>query len=221
MSIGLARGQWLPSLLDAGEGTFLPSRAESRSKIFADVIESILGLVYLEFGYDAAFDVGDELQLTVARHDEPLAEDSVDPAMSNAQLLDIISRTTGYSSMRRTELMEEAFTHASYGNPNLSSYERLEWTGDAVLSLAARRWIWNNFADMGLDRMVTMEGAIVSNGVLAFVASQSGLHHFLHHKDPTLPTRIEGYICSVRQDGRGLWGTGESRSVRCCSSNCI
>ena len=59
MSSTLARGQWLPSCLDFEEGTFTVPKSENSGKMYADIIESILGLIYLEFGYNAALDVGD------------------------------------------------------------------------------------------------------------------------------------------------------------------
>jgi Ribonuclease III domain len=66
-----------------------------------------------------------------------------------------------------------------------------------------------------LREMVVLESAIISNEVLAFIAAQTGLHRYLQHKDHSLPSRIEGYICSIREDGRGLWSTGTTSFVDC------
>lgn len=216
MSENLARGQWLPSLLDFRDG--LRVEQTNSGKIYADVMESILGLINVEFGYDAALAVGDELQLTVPWKERPVA-DAIELASGHVQFWDsLVSRTTGYTSIRSSDLFAEAFSHASGGYPNVSSYERLEWTGDAILCLAVRQWIWHYFPDADLRKMVTLEGAIISNEALAFVAVQTGLHHYLQHNDHTLPSRIESYICSVQQDGRGLWSTGTTCLVCCrCS----
>lgn len=212
MSSNLARGQWLPSCLDFKEGSILPSVSATNGKLYADVIESILGLVYLKFGYKAAKDVGDELKVTFTSsefpHDEPTSQPNVD-----IHLIECVRRATGYASFQRLELLEEAFAHPSAGNPNVSSYERLEWVGDAVLCLAAREWIWNNFSELELSEMVTMESALVSNEALSFLSVQTGLHHFLEHKDYTLPPRIESYITCIQEDGCGLWGAEPPKSI--------
>ncbi len=207
LSSSLARGKWLPSCLDFTDDTYIPSTTDSRQKIFADIIESLLGLIYLEFGYPAAMEVGNELTVTVS-WEEPALEESSGRANVDSSLLDCVQRATGYTGFRRPELLEEAFSHPTAGNPEVSSYERLEWIGDAVLCLATREWIWNNFHHLELSDMVTMESALVSNEVLSFLCIQTGLHRFLEHKDHTLPPRIESYICSIQDDGSGLWGTG-------------
>jgi dsRNA-specific ribonuclease len=212
MSSNLARGQWLPSCLDFKEESIVPSTSENGGKLYADIIESLLGLVYLEFGYRTAMDVGDELKVTVASSDLPPEEPS-GKANVDVHLLETVRRATGYADFRRLRLLEEAFAHPSAGNPNVSSFERLEWVGDAVLCLAAREWIWNNFSELELSEMVTMESAIVSNEVLSFLSVQTGLHHFLEHKDYTLPGRIESYITSIKEDGSGLWGAEPPKSI--------
>ena len=60
----LARGRWLPGHLDYTEGTEVKRADPLRGKVFADVIESILGLAYMEFGWTVTLKVADELQVT-------------------------------------------------------------------------------------------------------------------------------------------------------------
>jgi dsRNA-specific ribonuclease len=213
MSSNLARGQWLPSCLDFEEESIVPSTSENSGKLYADIIESILGLVYLEFGYKAAIDVGDELKVTLASSEVPIEESCGKKPNVDAHLLETVRQATGYTEFGRLALLQEAFAHPSAGNPDVSSYERLEWVGDAVLCLAAREWVWNNFYELELSEMVTMESAIVSNEVLSFLSVQTGLHHFLEHKDYTLPSRIESYIIGIQEDGAGLWGTEPPKSI--------
>lgn len=214
MSETLARGLWLPALLDFGDDAQQSQRIEVGSKVFADVAESLLGLVYVQCGYDAAFAVGDELQVTVRWQDvEVSVQEASEPSVEKSQMRDIVQRVTGCNFMGGISLLEEAFCHASAGNLKVQSYERLEWTGDAILCLAARKWIWDNFPDLGLDKMVVLEDSIISNGTLAFISVQTGLRNFLQHKEPTLPGRIENYICNVRQDGHGLWHTDPPKAL--------
>jgi endoribonuclease Dicer len=194
---------WLPSCLDFSSETIGPKKLEAGDKMLADIMESLLGLVYLEFDYQTAMAVADELTVTV-HWEEPSLEEPSERVQVDATLLESVLRATGYSGFSRPELVEEAFSH----HPEVPSFERLEWVGDAVLCLSTREWIWNNFSDLELSEMVTMESALVSNEVLSFLSVQTGLHRYLSHKDHTLPSRIEAYIYSIQEDGCGLWGTG-------------
>ena len=207
LSATLARGMWLPSCLDFSNETIGPKKIETGHKVLADIVESLLGLVYLEFDYHTAMAVADELTVTV-NWEEPILEEPSDRVQVDATLLHSVYRATGYSGFSRPELVEEAFSHPTARNPEVPSFERLEWVGDAVLCLSTREWIWNNFSDLELSEMVTMESALVSNEVLSFLSVQTGLHRYLAHKDHTLPARIEAYIYSISEDGCGLWGTG-------------
>lgn len=197
----------MPSCLDlTGDAMEIESGGSGR-KLYADIVEALLGLVYLHEDYGVALAVGDELGVTVPRSGVVVDPSTRIPEM-DMRVQDTIRRVFGYSFFARPELLEEALTHRSAGNLNVPSYEQLEWLGDAVLCLASRGWIFENFGDLPVGQLVIMEGALVSNEALAFLSVKSGLHHFLDHEDSTLPPRIESYICSIGEDGCGLWGTG-------------
>jgi dsRNA-specific ribonuclease len=214
MSAALARGQWLPTCMDFTEDTVMTQEDPLGSKVYADVVESILGLVYLEFGYDIAMAVADELHVTLP-WEECKTEGSSEYKV-NLHLLDTVRRHTGYSDFKQPELVEEAFTHPSANHPDVPSYQRLEWVGDAVLCLAIREWIYKKFPELSLGTMVVFEAALVSNETLAFLSVKTGLQHFLNHRDHSLPSRIESYSWSLREMGRGLWGAGEWDICRTC-----
>jgi dsRNA-specific ribonuclease len=208
MTEPLARGQWIPGCLDFTDGTELKHSDPLRGKILADLIESILGLTYLEFGYDVSLKVAGELQVTLPWDDDNI-ESQIDEQIVPSELLDAIGVGMGYKGFKRPELAMEAFTHPSALHPSVPSYQRLEWVGDAVLCLAARQWIYKTFPERPLGDMVVMEAAVVNNETLAFLSVQNGLPHHLNHRDQSLPSRIETYDWSIRELGRGLWGAGE------------
>ena len=52
----LARGKWIPACFDYSEGTELKSEGTFGRKVYADMVESILGLVYIEFGYGVSLE---------------------------------------------------------------------------------------------------------------------------------------------------------------------
>jgi dsRNA-specific ribonuclease len=207
MTAPLARGQWLPTCIDFTEGTELKAEDPLGSKIYADIVESILGLVYLEFGYVVSLKVADELNVTLP-WDDNCVENSNDHD-KNLQLLNAVRRCTGYHGFKQPELVDEAFTHPSANHPSVPSYQRLEWVGDAVLCLAVREWIFKKFPEISLGEMVVFEAALVSNETLAFLSIKNGLQHNLNHRDHSLPSRIESYSWSVRELGSGLWGAGK------------
>jgi len=209
MMTSLSRGKWIPSPLKIIETTESKGKdtGVGRMKILADVIESILGVVYLEFGYHVTMKVGNELRVTL-----PWDENDVSVAcgehgeIENIGLLDIIEMCTGHKkAFNRPKLVDEAFTHPSAIDATVPSYQRLEWIGDAVLCLCAREWLYKNMGDVSLGDLVLMEGAIVSNETLGFVSMKYGLQQYLNHRDLSLPKRIESYCWNV-QEGCGLWG---------------
>lgn len=206
MSAPLARGRWIPSLMDFTEGSEVNTNILG-TKIFADVLESILGLVYLEFGYTIAMKVADEIGVTLPTEDYNAPKEfEHEPKVA---LLDQVRLCTGYEGFKENpELVEEAFTHPSANHSTVSSYQRLEWIGDAALCLAMREWIFKNFPEISLGDMVVFEAALVSNETLAFLSMKNGLQHNLNHNDYSIPSRIESYSSAVRELGCGLWGAG-------------
>ena len=214
MMTSLARGKWIPSPVQIIRSPDAKVRnvAIHRMKILADVIESILGLVYLEFGYHVSMKVGNELHVTL-----PWDETDTSVAcgesgdVENSALLDVVQKCTGHSkTFCRPKLVLEAFTHPSAIDAIVPSYQRLEWIGDAVLCLCAREWLFRNLGEYTtLGDLVVSEGAIVSNEILGFVSMKHGLQEYLDHRDQSLPKRIESYCWNI-QEGSGLWGGGAS-----------
>jgi len=216
----LGRGQWAPSSLelytpstaglDDGEGAV---EMESVSqKTFADVIESLLGLVYLTSGYDKATLAADELQVTLARNKELNAPMERQLSVSPGKLA-AARALTGHKNFHRQDLVQEAFTHPTAVNPATPSYQRLEWIGDALLCLKAREWIYTTFPEMEVGQMVAIEASLVSNETLAYIAIRHGLLKHLDHCDQTLPGRIENYERRARELQRGLWSTNPPKTA--------
>ena len=207
LTSSLSRGLWTPSPLELSE----QKRIVPPEKVCADVIEAILGLVYREEGYELALKVADELHLTVPWKDSEQVDGEMDA--SSPQLVEAAQHFTGYQQFRRSTLVEEAFTHPTSFHPVTSSYQRLEWIGDAVLCLAAREWLFYQFPDCPLGDLVIMEASLVANETLAYLSLRSGLQRHLNHRDQTLPARIETYHWNIREHGRGLWGTHPPKPI--------
>lgn len=80
------------------------------------------------------------------------------------------------------ELLREALTHASYANETgLPSNERLEFLGDAVLTLAVTEILFRRFPEREEGELTKIRAVVVSRPVLAEVARRINLgkHLFL------------------------------------------
>jgi dsRNA-specific ribonuclease/superfamily II DNA or RNA helicase len=207
----LARGEWVPCNLelyyrDDEDRIVTGSDNQPSTKVSSDFIESLLGLVHIRFGYEAAKSVGLECGVLLAQGASASGSSHSITGDPRHQLYSSAQNMTG-RSFHNPGLIEEAFTHPSAVHEEVPSYQRLEWMGDAVLSIAIREWIILTYPDMLLGDMATLEAAIVSNEVLGFQCFKSGLHKFIKHRDHSLPARLEQYAWTIEELGRGIWGS--------------
>lgn len=175
-----------------------------------------MGLVYLEFGYNACNEVARDLGLLLQRDPSEtiISCTKSEEETKHESLLRIVKECTGYKEFNRVTLVDEAFTHPSSFDANVASYQRLEWVGDAVLCLAVREWLIKQFSgtDLNLGDLVTLEATVVCNQTLGFVSMKYGLQQYLDHGDPSLPKRIESYFLDI-QNGSGVWGADPPKPI--------
>lgn len=192
------------------EGNEIKSKVEEvkpGKKTSADIIESILGLIYLHKGFRAAFDVATELGITLPRDTEyDLAPKNYKP---KHELVSFVEKFLGGLKFKHPELVEEATTHPSCIHEEVPCYQRLEWFGDAVLCLFAREWIYKSFLDLDVGELVILEATVVCNETLAYVCVSNGFQRYLNHRDPSLPKKISEFEESMGPEERGLWATGK------------
>ena len=214
LGVPLERGKWTPVQLklrtvDQGqpvEPAYAP--ASPGKKVCADVIEALFGLVYLTSGFEATMEVARELGISLPTDGSEIVKGG-NPKHVRSALLAAVKSVIGKDSFQSPQLIEEAFTHPSAVYQDVSSYQRLEWVGDAVLCLAMREWIYHANPFLEVGDLVNMESALVSNELLAYLCLRNGLHTFINHRDQSLPSRLEHYEWCVKELGRGLWGTGK------------
>ncbi len=210
--------QWIPIGMELHEidqdGNEVLSKGEEvkpGKKTSADVIESILGLVYLHKGFLAAFDVATELGITLPCDTE--YEMMTKNYKQKYELTAFVEKFLGGLQFQHPELIEEAITHPSCIHENVPCYQRLEWFGDAVLCLFARDWIYKRFPNLDVGELVILEATLVCNETLAYVCVSNGFQRYLNHRDPSLPKKISDFEVSMGPQERGLWATGESGDV--------
>ena len=82
---------------------------------------------------------------------------------------------------RNPELLERALTHKSYANENRVPYhnERMEFLGDAVLSLVVSEYLMRTCPDSTEGDLSRLRAAVVSEPALAAIAREIGLGSYL------------------------------------------
>ena len=128
-----------------------------------------------------------------------------------------LEKTIGYT-FRDADLLPAALTHSSYANemrgkiPGITSNERLEFLGDAILEEIVTRYLYTAFPDDGEGKLTILRKAIVCEETLASAARsiELGEYLFLGHGeemqgsralDSILADALEALVAAVRLDG--------------------
>ncbi|MBL7158922.1 ribonuclease III [Candidatus Microgenomates bacterium] len=85
-------------------------------------------------------------------------------------------------SFKEKKLIDQAFVHRSYLNEtkvSLSSNERLEFLGDAVLEFLISSFLYQNFPNKREGELTNLRAAIVCTKTLSEIAKQLGLGELL------------------------------------------
>lgn len=161
-----------------------PVKTHLSSKILADVVEALIGAASLDTptrtptGSHCGENVIRALQLFV---DEvpwrslsenldriPVLDDS---AINGIELLKPVESLLGYTFTHRA-LLTEALTQSWLGG-QVSSYDRLEFLGDAVLDHIVKTRLFHSPLKLDPDQMTLRRHALVSHATLAFFAFQA------------------------------------------------
>jgi ribonuclease-3 len=95
-----------------------------------------------------------------------------------ASELDALESRIGYRFHNR-QLLEAALTHASGADHRLSSNERLEFLGDAVLGLVVCRRLFEDYPDNLEGELTRVKSIVVSRATCAEASETLGLEEFL------------------------------------------
>jgi ribonuclease-3 len=97
---------------------------------------------------------------------------------SPTELLDDCQTVLHYR-FQSPELLRSALTHASGANSRLTSNERLEFLGDAVLGLIVCEQLFAKYPNLLEGEMTRIKSAVVSRRTCATLSQSLGLHRFL------------------------------------------
>ena len=156
-------------------------------KVKADVIESLIGLLYLHCGFERARNMIEDLSLSLTKNtcNELRATSAFNSSRTSSQHIvvndSLVSDACSFlglevKQIQNTSLLLEATCHPSHYHAQVPSYQRLEWVGDAVLCLAAREWVYKQHPTMPVKLLVQIETTLICNETLAFLGFSAGLH---------------------------------------------
>ncbi|KAJ7702228.1 hypothetical protein B0H17DRAFT_1167119 [Mycena rosella] len=195
-----------------------PRRCVSREfprRSLQDCMEAILGASFVTGGIEMALHTGRALALDFGgpapwgiRY--PAREPSPVSSMFSA-----LEESLGYS-FRDGKLLVEALTHESFDNQITSSYQRLEFLGDAVLDLVVIDYMYRKFDQAGTtsDQLAWPRTRAICAPALAFVGVQRlGLHQLLLVNNVELSMAVAKSVpllqaCSGEEIVQGGWRYG-------------
>ncbi len=126
----------------------------------------------------------------------------------------------GYT-FRQKSLLRQALTHSSYSNENhnLPFNERLEFLGDAVLSLITAEFLYSKYPETPEGQLTKLRSALVCTASLSGYARQLSVGDYLllgkgealnggRDRDSNLENAFEALIAAIYLDG----GLGSARN---------
>ncbi|KAH9482923.1 Dicer-like protein 1 [Psilocybe cubensis] len=173
-------------------------------KAIADVAEAIIGAAYISGGREVALQATKALTIPLSNIDRwsdfgrkvltpPPNVIAKLPPSSIAAIEQIIGH-----KFNRPHLLAQAMTHSSIQGYESTSYERLEFIGDAILDFMVIRHIFDRDQQLAPGALTMLKGAMVSNSALAAVCVWSGLQNHLLFESPILATSIQTYINELK-----------------------
>lgn len=124
-----------------------------------------------------------------------------------------LEQKIGYTFNDRS-LMIEALTHSSYANEkgNMMCNERMEFLGDAVLSIVSAEYLYKKFPDMPEGKLSKLRSSLVCTQSLSGFAREIGLGSYLllgkgetasggYDRDSILENAFEALIAAIYLDG--------------------
>lgn len=129
---------------------------------------------------------------------------------NDASRLERCQQRLGYQ-FRDVQMLEAALTHASGADHRLSSNERLEFLGDAILGLVVCEQLFTLFPDQLEGDLTKLKSVVVSRQICAKISQALGLREFLvlgkgMTTHPAVPPSVlsdvlESLIAAIYLDG--------------------
>lgn len=191
-------------------------------KVLADCVEALIGAQYLHGGVELAtvfmdkhmllpgacdvlgIDKGSGGQMNTGRSvvvDVPPMGPG--DARHESSFAEEVERIIGYTFQNRRHLVI-ALTHGSYENGLITSYQRYEYLGDAVVGFLLLSYFFYKYPDLSPGELTALRGPALSNDLFARVIVCRGIHKRFWHSCAPLRQEInkfEGLISTEEDDG--------------------
>src|SRR5262245_34803615 len=128
----------------------------------------------------------------------------------DADVLEECQKTVGYE-FRQSDLLRAALTHTSGADTRLSSNERLEFLGDAVLGLVTCEQLFLRFPDYQEGDLTRVKSVVVSRRTCARIGRAlnlgdymfvgKGMHHHAAVPLSLLADAFESLVAAIYLDG--------------------
>ena len=138
-----------------------------------------------------------------------------------------LEQKIGYC-FKNKEILKEALTHSSYANElkakkqSAECNERLEFLGDAVLSVVVSEYLFEQYAQLPEGELTQRRAALVQSGALASYSRSIGVGEFLllghgeeknrgRERQSTLENVFEALVAAIYLDAGAEKGLDEVR----------
>ncbi|KAJ4481439.1 hypothetical protein C8J55DRAFT_560005 [Lentinula edodes] len=174
-------------------------------KALADVVEAIMGAALLSGGTDVALKAAKALNLPLPSIEKwsdfgQRVEKVFEPVsvQISSSTIEAVEAVIG-CQFKRPQFLVQALTHISKTGDHSTTYERLEFIGDAILDFMVVRHVFHRHHKMSPGLLSLLKGAMVSNAALAAVCVTSGLHQHLLFESDKLAHDIREYEYLLRR----------------------
>lgn len=111
-------------------------------------------------------------------------------------------------SFEDKSLIEAALTHPSF--PDSTSYQRLEFIGDAALGLVLANFVFIAYPQLDPGQLSLLRSANISTEKLARVAVNHGFFRFVRHNAPVLQLKVDEFAQEIYNEGDEILAFGGS-----------
>ncbi|EIW82390.1 ribonuclease III [Coniophora puteana RWD-64-598 SS2] len=173
-------------------------------KTIADVVEAIIGAAYLSGGCDVALRVMKALTIPLNSVEQwsdfgrkvltpPPRVSAALPPRSLEFVEKLVRRKVKYP-----HLLAQALTHGSIQGYDATTYQRLEFLGDAILDFMVVRHIYHRDESLSPGVMTILKSAMVANSALAAICVWSGLNEHLLVDDYEVSESFKKYARDLK-----------------------
>ncbi|KAJ4949997.1 hypothetical protein NE237_026829 [Protea cynaroides] len=109
-------------------------------------------------------------------------------------------------------LLQEALTHSSYTES--TSYQRLEFVGDAALGLALAEYVFRTYPGLDPGQLSLLRAANISTENLARVAVRHELYPHVRHNAPSLGAKVSEFVLAVQEENGAVTYCGSVKAPK-------